>query len=230
MIINTYDFNGGIKHCIKRILQYPLKSRLGYCGTDNDIHYPCRLSVPSNLFLADFALIQPDCRFIIHTGKVYIGKWSSLSCGCIVVTGNHVPTVGVNQRILGRCHINDNEGDVRIDEDCWVGARVTILTGTHLNRGSVVGANSLLNKEYPPYAVLVGSPARIIASKFTIEQIIEHEKMLYPENERLKYEQLVEIFKKYYDGKKTIGIGTIGELDIKIIADNANMQYDVPRK
>lgn len=93
----------------------------------------------------------------------------------MIVTGNHVPTVGLNQRIIERLHINDNEKGVYIDEDCWCGANVTLLGGTHLKRGVVVGANSLVNKEIPPYAVVVGSPAKIIASKFTLEQIIEHE-------------------------------------------------------
>lgn len=48
-------------------------------------------------------------------------------------------------------------------------------------QGAVVGANTLVNKEIPPYAVVVGSPAKIIAAKFTIDQIMEHERILYPE-------------------------------------------------
>ena len=175
-------------------------------------------------------MVQPDCRFIIHTGNVYIGKWSSLSCDCIVVTGNHVPTVGINQRLLGRNHINDREADVHIDEDCWVGVRVTILSGTHLRRGSVVGANSLLNKEYPPYAVLVGSPARIIASKFTIDQILKHESLLYPEEERFTRSELEEIFNNYYKDKKTIGVDQVKSEDIGYLLENASMQYKIDYK
>ena len=68
-------------------------------------------------------------------------------------------------------------------------------------RGSVVGSNSLLNKEYPPYAVLVGSPARIIASKFTIDQIMKHESLLYPEEERFTRTELEDIFNNYYSDK-----------------------------
>lgn len=216
---------GGVKLFIKRFLQLYYKSKLGFCGQDNDIHYPCHLGNPSHIYLQDYTLIQPDCRFIIHTGKVYIGKWSSLSCNCIVVTGNHVPTVGINQRILGRGHINDNEKDVYIDEDCWVGVRVTILAGTHLRRGSIVGANSLLNRDYPPYAVLVGSPARVIASKFTIDQIIEHESLLYPKEDRYSRAELESVFDQYYRDKKSIGVVGVKEEDIEFIEDNANMQY-----
>lgn len=216
-----------IKHFVKRSLQLPLKLRLGYCGKDNDIHLPCHVGLPSHLFLHDYALIQPGCRFIIVSGNVFIGKWTSLSCNCIVVTGNHTPTVGINQRILERYHINDKEQDVKIDDDCWIGARVTVLGGTHIRRGSVVGANSLVNKQYPPYAVLVGSPARIIASKFTIEQIIEHEKYLYPEEERFSKTELEEIFEKYYKDKKSIGIDTVKTEDEIHVKHNAHMQFKI---
>ena len=129
--------------------------------------------------------------------------------------------------MLGRYHINDIEKDIHIDEDCWVGANVTLLGGTHLHRGVVVGANSLVNKEIPPYAVIAGIPARIIASKFTIDQILQHEKMLYPDNERISREELEIIFKEYYVGKKTIGKSEIKSDDIEIIKEHAEMQYAV---
>ena len=216
-----------IRRFIKRGLQLPYKRKLAYCGRDNDIHYPCNLGNPSHIYLYDYTLIQPGCRFIIHTGRVYIKKWSSLSCNCTIVTGNHVPTVGVNQRMLGRYHINDVEKDVHIDEDCWVGANVTLLGGAHLHRGVIVGANSLVNKEIPPYAVIAGSPARIIASKFTIDQIIEHEKMLYPANERFSRKDLEEIFNEYYIGRKAIGKSDICREDIEIIREHSEMQYAV---
>lgn len=221
------DIFSGIKRLIKKGLQIPYKSRLGYCGKDNDIHYPCYLGKPSHIYLYDYTLIQPGCRFIIHSSKVYIKKWSSLSCNCTVVTGNHVPTVGVNQRILGRYHINDVEKDIHIDEDCWVGANVTILGGTHLHRGVIVGANSLVNKEIPPYAVIAGVPARIIASKFTIDQIIAHEKKLYPKNERFSREELELLFNKYYEDKKNIGKSEIEYSDLKNIRKHKDMQYAV---
>lgn len=145
----------------------------------------------------------------------------------MIVTGNHVPTVGLNQRIIGRLHINDNEKGVYIDEDCWCGANVTLLGGTHLKRGVIVGANSLVNKEIPPYAVVVGSPAKIIASKFTLEQIIEHEKKLYPENERMKREELEELFETIFKGKKSIGTDYLSPQDKERARQYAYMQYEL---
>lgn len=89
-----------------------------------------------------------------------------------------------------------------MEEDVWIGARVTLLAGSHIGRGAVVGANTLVNKEIPPYAVVVGSPAKIIAAKFTIDQIMEHERILYPEKKRFTKEYLEELFNQYYTGKR----------------------------
>ncbi len=204
-----------------------IKKRLGYCGKDNNILQPFYTGMPQNIFLDDYTLIQPFCNFIIAGGTVTIKKWSSLSFGCTVVTGNHVPTVGINQRILERYHINDNEEGVCVDEDCWVGTKAILLSGTHLQRGTIVGAGAIVNKSYPPYSVLVGVPARIIASKFTIDEIMEHEKKLYPENERFSRKYLEEIFNKYFKDKKSIGISRFSDKDRIYLEQNAHMQYDI---
>lgn len=205
-----------------------LKKKLGFYGVDNNILQPCYCGFPQNVYLDDYTLIQPNCTIIIvPPGKFVIKKYSSISCNGMIVTGNHVPTVGLNQRIIGRLHINDNEKGVYIDEDCWCGANVTLLGGTHLKRGVVVGANSLVNKEIPPYAVVVGSPAKIIASKFTLEQIIEHEKKLYPENERMKREELEELFETVFKGKKSIGTDYLSPRDKERARQYAYMQYEL---
>ena len=205
--------------------EHGIKQRLGFCGKDNNILPPCSIGVPQNVYLYDYTLVQPGATFIIAGGEVHIHKWSSLSFNCTIITGNHCPTVGVNQRILERMHINDNERDVIVGEDCWVGANVTLLSGTKLGRGVVVGACSLVNKEIPPYAVVVGIPAKIIATKFTLEQVLEHERMLYPEEERLTKDYLVNLYETRYKGVRSIGTDHIDTKYMDALKQNKHMQY-----
>lgn len=82
------------------------------------------------------------------------------------------------------------------------------IGGAHLHRGCIVGANTLLSKHFspPPYSVVAGNPARIIAVKFNIEQILQHEAKLYSSEERFTREQLEELFTKYYEGKRVFGV------------------------
>ena len=183
---------------------YTLSPNLNYAET-TQIGYPFLCTNPKNVYLEENTRINPGCKIIIHTGRFLLKKYSVIAYGCTIVTGNHTPTVGIPQFILGHSHINDVENDVVIEEDVWCGANVTLLSGAHVGRGAVIGANSLVNKPIPPYAVVVGTPARIIASKFTLEQIMRHERKLYPENERLSYQYLSELFSIYYKGKSSLG-------------------------
>ena len=61
-------------------------------------------------------------------------------------------------------------------------------------------------------------PAKIVGVKFSLEQILEHEKVLYPENERFSRDYLEELFAKYYEGKKVFGVQTkLTEDDLKAL-------------
>jgi acetyltransferase-like isoleucine patch superfamily enzyme len=51
---------------------------------------------------------------------------------------------------------------VILEDNSWVGFDVVILPGTRLGRGSVVGSKTVVDGNVPPYAVVVGNPARIV--------------------------------------------------------------------
>lgn len=180
--------------------------RLGLYGKHAKLVLPAVISNPSHVFLHDYTRIHRQSIIYNYTGKFIMKEYSGASIELLVVTGNHRPTVGIPHYMLPLSRINDKETDIIVEEDVWIGARVTLLAGAHIGRGTVIGANSLVNKEVPPYAVAVGSPVRIVASKFTLEQILEHEKALYPEEKRFTRAYLEELFKTYYQGKKSIGL------------------------
>ena len=104
--------------------------------------------------------------------------------------------------ILSKENINK---EVHIGNDVWIAAGAIIAQGITIGNGAVIGANSFVNKDVPPYAVVAGVPARIIASKFTREQIIEHESILYPEGERMTSNELQYLYSHYYQEMKSIG-------------------------
>lgn len=178
----------------------------GYFGNKVMFGFPSVISNPKLVYLNDYTQLHKNHIIYNYTGKFIMKEYATASIDLLVVTGNHIPTVGIPINSLAMSHINDKETDVILEEDVWVGARVTLLAGTHIGRGAVIGANSLVNKEIPPYAVAVGSPAKIISAKFTIEQILEHEKLLYPEERRFSKEYLDELFGKHFKGLRTIGV------------------------
>lgn len=58
-----------------------------------------------------------------------------------------------------------------IGNDVWLGQNVIITNGAHIGNGVIAGAGSIITKDVPDYAVIVGCPAQIIRYRFTPEQI-----------------------------------------------------------
>jgi maltose O-acetyltransferase len=58
----------------------------------------------------------------------------------------------------------DEPQPVIIEDDVWLGARVTVLPGSHIGRGSVIGAHSVVTGVIPPRSLAGGVPARVIRS------------------------------------------------------------------
>lgn len=53
-------------------------------------------------------------------------------------------------------------GVTTLKTGCWIGINSVIMPGVTIGKNSVVGSNSFVNKDVPDYAVVVGSPAKII--------------------------------------------------------------------
>ena len=76
-------------------------------------------------------------------------------------------------------HIHDSgwtRGDVNIGNDVWLAFGCTILSGVTIGNGAVVAARSVVARDVPPYAVVAGSPAKIIRYRFdkkTREALLE---------------------------------------------------------
>ena len=192
------------KHCI-----VPSRSDLGSSGKNSVIGYPVYITSAKALHMAENSVLRRGASIQNNKNEhVYIGKYSVISINVTIVTNNHRSTVGIPQCLLGASHINDTTKDIHIGEDVWVGTNATILAGGDLGRGCIVGACSVVTKQVPPYALVVGSPARIVGVKFSIDQILEHEKALYPEKERFSRDYLEELFDKYYEGMKVFGVQT----------------------
>lgn len=79
----------------------------------------------------------------------------------------------------------------------------------------------------PPYAVLVGTPAKIVGVKFSLEQILKHESNLYPEHERMSRDELEVLFEKYYKGLKSMGTDYLSPEEKMKSMQYANMQYKI---
>lgn len=54
---------------------------------------------------------------------------------------------------------------VRIGPDCWVGTKVSVLRGSRVGRGSVLGAHAVVRGEIAEWSIAVGAPARVVRNR-----------------------------------------------------------------
>lgn len=56
---------------------------------------------------------------------------------------------------------------MEIGNDVWIGYGATILSGVRIGDGAIVGANAVVTKDVPPYAIVAGNPAHVIRMRFS---------------------------------------------------------------
>ncbi|MDE6065434.1 MAG: acyltransferase [Duncaniella sp.] len=96
------------------------------------------------------------------TNNIKIGRDVMIAPELHVVFRNHnISDINVPMRVQPELP----ETTVTIEDDVWIGQRVIILPGRTIAKGSVVGAGSVVTKDFPPYSIIGGNPARLIRSR-----------------------------------------------------------------
>lgn len=181
----TYKILRKITYILHTLWMFLEKKQLGACGKNVVILYPNKLN--KNMFIGNDVNIYEHGLFLIGSGGKFIMKdHSGCSQYLTVITGKHGHLVGKWNKEVTMDRLDDTETTITVEEDVRIGAHVTLLPGVTIGRGSRIGAGSVVTKDVEPYSIVAGNPARFIRYIFTPEEIIEHEKKLYPEEKRLK--------------------------------------------
>ena len=102
-----------------------------------------------------------------------VGKFCSVATGCLIgLAAHHLRGLSTSPVFTERdnptgfrwteAHEEDVLRPVSIGNDVWIGARVIVLGGVTIGNGAVIGAGSVVTRDVPPYAVVAGTPARLI--------------------------------------------------------------------
>ena len=90
-------------------------------------------------------------------GGITIGNNTAIAAQCYLIDMDH----GIQKDKL-ICEQENSVKSVIIGDDVWLGANVTVLKGSHIGSGAVVGAKALVKGEISNNAIAVGIPAKII--------------------------------------------------------------------
>ena len=107
--------------------------------------------------------VQDGCRLY---GDVSVGQRCIFAPNAFVSSGTHVFDALPHRPIQEQESIAPaTQRPIRIYGDCWFGINVVITPGVTVGRGCVVGANSVVTGDLPPYHVAAGNPARVIRKR-----------------------------------------------------------------
>ena len=171
------------------------KSQMKRCGKNVSLHPSTSVYYGlGNLTLGNNVSIPRYAHIFCTDAPLTIGNNVIFGPAPTIVTGDHRIDIIGKPIFFSYDKLPENDVPVVIEDDVWVGAHVTILKGVNIGRGGVIAAGSVVNKSTPPYSISGGVPAKTLKFRFTIDEILEHERILYPENERFRREELEKIF------------------------------------
>jgi len=121
------------------------------------------------ILIGDYCYVGKDTR-IWSAKNIKIGNRVLISHNVNIVD-NITHPINAEERHLDFIHLITkgfsenaklNEKEIIIEDDVWIGFNSTIMKGVTIGKGAIIGACTLITKDIPPYAVVVGNPARII--------------------------------------------------------------------
>ncbi|MGE8439397.1 MAG: acyltransferase [Pseudomonas palmensis] len=137
-----------------------------------------RLSIGNGCRIGSFSRVVISTTFnnlgeyITLEDHVAIGDYSSLggsgglSIGANTIIGQYFSAHPENHRFDDPGQLIRKQGTTRspisIGENCWLGAKVTIVAGVTIGDNCIIGAGSLVAKDIPDNSLAVGSPAKVI--------------------------------------------------------------------
>ena len=120
-------------------------------GENSIVYNQLTVVLPKNVTIGKGVTVM-NGALMMAAGGITIEDKAMIAANVQLISNNHDPQV----REIITCK------PVVIKYGAWVGAGATILPGVTVGKYAIVGANSVVNKDIPDYAIAVGSPAKVI--------------------------------------------------------------------
>lgn len=173
------------------------KAYAKFFNTGKDLHVQYNVEIRREHFLFGTISIGEDVLlaknvFIDYSGDLKLEDRVKVSDGAVIETHRH-------EFIPGSKKQKAIPTKVVLEEGAWIGQKAIICEDCkRIGRFAQIGAGAVVRNPIPPYAIVVGNPAKIVGFLYAPEEVVEFEKEKYPEAERTDIEKYTRLYEKYF--------------------------------
>jgi acetyltransferase-like isoleucine patch superfamily enzyme len=135
-----------------------------------------------NLRLGRRTTVSSFTKIKVTDGPLITGEYCGFGTGCFIAAGSggiemgdnvicgpNVAVIATNYRYERLDVPLEEQGHtsvgIRIGRNVWIGANSVVLDGAVIGENSIVVANSLVNRRFPPNSIIQGNPAKVILQR-----------------------------------------------------------------
>lgn len=114
----------------------------------------------------------PNTDLFSLLNPITIGSFCSVARNVSIQEYNHdydrLTSYYFKKNLLGQTEADDvvSKGGIEIGHDVWIGTHSVILSGVKIGNGAVIAANSVVTEDVPGYAIVGGTPAKVLKYRF----------------------------------------------------------------
>ncbi|MDY3268691.1 MAG: sugar O-acetyltransferase [Phocaeicola sp.] len=149
-----YEYNS-LRPSMKKEREKIIRKLFGRTGKSFLIEQPFFCDYGYNIEIGENFYMNVNC-VILDGAKVVFGDNVFIAPNCGFYSAGH--PLDVEQRNKGL----EYAYPIRIGNNVWIGAGVSVLPGVSIGDNSVIGAGSVVNKDIPSGVLAVGNPCKVI--------------------------------------------------------------------
>jgi acetyltransferase-like isoleucine patch superfamily enzyme len=176
----------------KRQAAYAKRYNMGEnCDISFDVHIECNHFLQGQIKIGNNVMLSKHV-YIDYSGEVVLSDDVKLSSSVVIESHRHdfVPDEKEYKAI---------PTSVVIDNGVWVGQHAIICEDCkRIGRYAQIGAGAVVRNPIPPYAIVLGNPAKIVGFLYTPEEVVDFEKNKYPEVERTDIVKYTKQYEKFF--------------------------------
>lgn len=164
----AYKILDGVSRAYNKLLLMPaLRRSFAACGKNVTLGRRSDIAGAENISMGHDVYLGPGTTLMTTRAKITVGDYVMSGPNLTVITGDHRTDV-LDKPMMALTDddkLPENDQDVVIGNDVWIGSSVTILKGVHVADHCVIAAGAVVTKDIEPKFSIWGVPARCLGTR-----------------------------------------------------------------